>query len=188
VGYELYCQLLENAVRNRKNLPTRTRLEVTLDLPIAAYLPRNYVTAQKLRIEVYRRLARLRRLDRLSDFAQELRDRFGPPPEPAEWLLRLAELRILAARWHIATIHLEGGEGKPTDIVLGYRSARLIKRLAEREAAAAAARTERRAGKHAPRARLRVVDDQSAYYRLTPAELAPEHLYSILKELLRFPA
>jgi len=41
-------------------------------------------------------------------FRQELRDRFGPPPEPVEWLLRLAELRLLAARWHIASIHLEG--------------------------------------------------------------------------------
>jgi transcription-repair coupling factor (superfamily II helicase) len=166
VGYELYCQLLENAVRNRKNLPTRNRIEVTLDLPIAAYLPRNYVTAQKLRIEVYRRLARLRKLERLSDFEKELRDRFGPPPEPAQWLLRLAELRILAERWHIATIHLE-----PKDVVLGYRSTRLIKRLAERTGTP-----------------FRIVDDKSAYHRLPVRNPEPEQLYSILKELLRFPA
>ena len=67
-----------------------------VDLPWPAYLPRDYVPGQKLRIEVYRRLARVRRLDRLEDFRQELRDRFGPLPEPAEWLLRLAELRLLA--------------------------------------------------------------------------------------------
>jgi len=65
-------------------------LDVAIDLPWQAYLPRDYVPGQRLRIEVYRRLARVRRADRLDDFRQELRDRFGPPPEPADWLLRMA--------------------------------------------------------------------------------------------------
>src|SRR5207253_6325756 len=125
VGYEMYCQLLENAVRRLKDQPLKTPLEVSLDLPWPAYFPRDYVPGQRLRIEVYRRLARIRKLERLADFRQELRDRFGAPPEPAEWLLRLAELRLLAARWQIGTVHLE-----KRDVVLGYRSARLIKRLA----------------------------------------------------------
>src|SRR5262249_12117035 len=120
VGYEMYCQLLENAVRNLKNQPLRTPLEGTLDLPWPAYLPRDYVAGQRLRIEVYRRLARVRKLDRLEDFRQELRDRYGALPETAEWLLRLAELRLLAAKWQVATIHLdkpaEGVHG-PTDVV-----------------------------------------------------------------------
>ena len=47
------------------------------------------------------------RLEKIDDFRQELRDRFGPLPEPAEWLMRLAELRLLAARWQVATVHLE---------------------------------------------------------------------------------
>ena len=49
----------------------RTPLEVNVDLPWPAYLPRDYVTGQRLRIEVYRRLARVRRLERLEDFRQE---------------------------------------------------------------------------------------------------------------------
>ncbi len=65
VGYELYCQLLENAVRSLKNMPVKTHLEVTLDLPWPAVLPREYVPGQKQKIEVYRRLARIRRLERL---------------------------------------------------------------------------------------------------------------------------
>ncbi|MBI1830927.1 MAG: transcription-repair coupling factor, partial [Planctomycetes bacterium] len=119
VGYELYCQLLENAVRSLKNLPVKTHLEVTIDLPWVAMLPRDYVPGQKLRIEVYRRMSRIRKLERLIDFRGELRDRYGPIPPPVEWLLRLAELRILASHWQIATIHLEGnwvvgsdGEGR----------------------------------------------------------------------------
>src|SRR5436305_2607358 len=103
----MYCQLLESAVRRLKNQPLKTPLEINHDLPWRAYLPRDYVQGQRLRIEVYRRLARVRRLDRLEDFRQELRDRFGPLPEPAEWLLRPAGVRLLAARWQVATVHLE---------------------------------------------------------------------------------
>ncbi len=171
VGYELYCQLLENAVRLMKNQPLKTPLETNVDLPLPALLPRDYVPGQRLRIEVYRRLARIRRLDRLDDFRQELRDRYGPLPEAAEWLLRQAELRLLASRWQIATVQLEGpkeGSSGPTDVVLGYRNPRKIKRLAARS-----------------KGRLRVVDESSAYFRLTPRELVALKLYQTLRELLR---
>jgi len=171
VGYELYCSLLEEAVRSLKKQPSRTPLEVSVDLPWAAYLPRDYVAGQRLRIEVYRRLARVRRLDRLEDFRVELRDRFGAVPAPAEWLLRLAEIRLLATAWKVATVHLEKppeGVTGPTDVVLGYKSARRIKELADRS-----------------KGRLRVVDAESAYFRLRQAEEAPEGLYKTLRELLR---
>ncbi len=173
VGYEMYCQLLENAVRQLRNQPLRTPLETTVDLPWRAFLPRDYVQGQRQRIEVYRRLARIRRIERLDDFRQELRDRFGPIPEPAEWMLRLAHLRLLAARWQIATVHLEGpaeGSSGPTDVVLGYRSSRQIQRLADR--------SDRR---------LRVVDEASAYFRLKANEESPEDLYRTLANLLRYP-
>src|SRR5229473_5276186 len=87
-------------------------------------------------------------------------------------MLRLAKLRLLAARWQIATIHLEGpaeGMSGPTDVVLGYRSPRQIKRLANRDA------------------RLRIVDDSSAYYRLKSSEEPLEALYVVLENLLRLP-
>src|SRR5262249_30566111 len=154
--------------------PLRTPLETTVDLPWPAFLPRDYVQGQRQRVEIYRRLARIRRLERLDDFRQELRDRFGPIPEPATWMLRLAHLRLLAARWKIATVHLEGpaeGSVGPTDVVLGYRSVRQIKRLADRSGG-----------------RLRIVDDASAYFRLKGTEETPETMYAVLEQLLRFPA
>jgi transcription-repair coupling factor (superfamily II helicase) len=166
VGYELYCQLLENAVRRLKNQPLKTPLEVAIDLPFLAFLPRDYVPGQRAKIEVYRRLARVRSLERLEEFRRELRDRFGPPPEPAEWLLRVAELRLLAARWQIATVHLE-----KHDLVLGYRGPRLIQRLADRSGS-----------------RFRIVDDVSAYFRVDAADTAAEGLYTCLKDLLRSQA
>jgi transcription-repair coupling factor (superfamily II helicase) len=173
VGYELYCQLLEKAVRQLKQQPVRAPLEVTVDLPWPAFLPRDYVQGQRLRIEVYRRLARIRRPERLQDFRRELRDRFGPMPEPAEWLVRLGELRLLAARWQVGTIHLEKQSDLdvgPIDVVLGYRSARQINRLAVRSGG-----------------RLRIVDEKCAYFRLNADELDAPALYACLKDLLRFP-
>jgi transcription-repair coupling factor (superfamily II helicase) len=163
VGYELYCQLLENSVRQMKKLPSKAPLETTIDLPWPAYLPHDYVPDQKGRIEVYRRLARVRDAAKLDDFRQELRDRYGPLPEPAEWLLRAAEVRLLAARWQITSIHR-----LDKDLVLTYRSGRLIKKLAER------------AGP-----RLRVVDEKAAYWRVEPGEEESRTLYEMLSELLR---
>ncbi len=171
VGYELYCQLLENAVRSLKHQPLRTPLEVNLDLPWAAYLPRDYVAGQKARIEVYRRLTRVRKMERLQEFQAELRDRFGAVPEPAEWLLRLQELRILAAAWRIGHVFLQGpeeGMTGPTYLMLGYRGERKIKQLVGRSAG-----------------QIIILDDKSACYKLGPQEMAPEALYATLRELLR---
>jgi transcription-repair coupling factor (superfamily II helicase) len=171
VGYELYCQLLENAVRSLKNMPVKTHLEVNIDLPWQAYLPRDYVPGQKLRIEVYRRLSRVRRFDRLEDFRAELRDRYGPIQEPVEWLLRFAELRLLATRWQIASLHLEGKgleDGvSPVDLVLGYRHPRKIDTLAKRSGG-----------------RIRVVDKESAYLRLRPEERDQVGLYQLIRTQL----
>lgn len=187
VGYELYCHLLENAVRSLKNMPVKTHQEVTIDLPWPGLLPREYVPGQKLRIEVYRRLSRVKKLDRLDDFRGELRDRYGPIPPPVEWLLRLAELRILASHWQIAELHLEGkwevqetaspNEAPapivatgPVDLVLVYRHPPKIERLAKRA-----------------EGRLRIADAQSAYFRLKPNELEPLSLFASIKHLLRLP-
>ncbi|MBY0525488.1 MAG: transcription-repair coupling factor [Gemmataceae bacterium] len=172
VGYEMYCQLLENAVRQLKNQAPRQPLEVNLDLPWTAYLPHDYVTGQRQRIEVYRRLARVRRMDRLQDFRQELRDRYGKVPEPTEWMLRLAELRLLATRWQVTNIRLETQAGDAAvDVVLTYRNPRHIKKVADRSDG-----------------RLRIVDAQSAYLRVAPTEAEPAALYACLKVLLRLPA
>ncbi len=178
VGYEMYCQLLENAVRRLKKMPLRTPLEVTVDLPWTAYLPNDYVSGQKPKIEIYRRLSRIRKLERLDDFLNELKDRFGEPPEPVLWLLRQAEIRLLAAQWGIATVHIEGpGSGDPkykntphapNDFVFGYRQPRKIKKLADRS-----------------EGRIRIVDELAAYCRIAPKELPPDALFSLLKHLLR---
>jgi len=107
VGYELYCQLLENAVRNLKQLPPRRRPQVNVDLPIAAFLPDDYVPPGRQKIDVYRRVSATVNLSELDEAVSEIRDRFGPPPPEAERLVALRELHILADAWGIDAIRTE---------------------------------------------------------------------------------
>jgi transcription-repair coupling factor (superfamily II helicase) len=164
VGYELYCQLLENAVRALRQQPPKVAVEVNVDLPWPAFLPRDYVPGQKLRIEVYRRLARLRDPAKLADFRQELRDRYGPPPEPVEWLLRTTEVRLLCVKWQIAGVHRDG-----RDLVFSYRSPERARQLV------------------APsKGRMKIVDEKSIYMRLRPGEPDDaEGLYELLVRVLK---
>jgi transcription-repair coupling factor (superfamily II helicase) len=87
VGYEMYCALLERAVRRLKRLPQRETVEVSIDLPGEAYLPRGYVPDMRAKVDLYRRLARLTTEEAVDDLANELADRFGPLPAPVAHLL-----------------------------------------------------------------------------------------------------
>ena len=142
VGYELYCQLLENAVRRLKKMPPRLQVDVNVDLPVQAFLPRDYVPDMRLKIDLYRRLARVASEAELDDFREELLDRFGHLPEVVSRLLRVMRLRILAGLRQISAMHLEDHY-----LVFTYTSRPAIERLAK-----------------ANGRKLRVVDDKHAYY------------------------
>jgi transcription-repair coupling factor (superfamily II helicase) len=165
VGYELYCSLLESAVRSLTRKPDGGKFDCSIELSWRAYLPKDYVPGPKVKVELYRRLGRIRSLERLEDFRKELVDRFGPIPPPAENMLAEAELRVLAERWQLGRIHVEDEYA-----VLTYRSARRIEALAK-----------------ARPGRVRVVDDRTAYIPLDTEEKFPKGSFvaPILKLLLR---
>jgi transcription-repair coupling factor (superfamily II helicase) len=163
VGYELYCSLLEQAVRQLKRLPPKASVDVDVDLPVEAYIPRSYVADMRLKIDLYRRLARVADMEQLADFAAELSDRFGSPPPMVQRLLTLAEIRVAAHRWRIDTIHREDQY-----VVFGYTSEQEIRRLARLS-----------------KGRLRVVDGRSAYLPLDKELTASERLIEAVKSLLQ---
>ncbi|MBI2826461.1 MAG: transcription-repair coupling factor [Planctomycetia bacterium] len=163
VGYELYCELLEQAVRKLKKLPGRKIIDINIDLPGEAYIPRRYVPDMRLKIDLYRRLGRVATEEELADLSAELVDRFGAHPDPLSRLLSLVEVRILAQRWLIESIHMEEGF-----IVLAYRDRSLVEQLAK-------------AGK----GRLRVVDASSAYLPIRKDLTNPDSIHAVIKALLR---
>jgi transcription-repair coupling factor (superfamily II helicase) len=163
VGYELYCALLDSAVRALTRQAERPTFDCSIELSWRAYLPRDYVPGAKLKVELYRRLGRLRELAHLADFRQELVDRFGPLPPPAENLLTEAELRILAERWQVARVHVEDEY-----VVLTYRSARRIEALARKHPGM-----------------VRVADERTAYVPLDDKGVKAVVVAGIVKSLLQ---
>src|SRR6185437_7420352 len=107
-------------------MPARKIVDVHVDLPGDAYIPRRYVPDMRFKIDLYRRLGRIATPEELNDLTAELADRFGPPPDQMQRLLSLVEIRILAQRWSLESIHREEGF-----IVFRYRNANLIEQLAK---------------------------------------------------------
>ncbi len=163
VGYELYCELLENAVRRLKQMPPKLALDVEVDLPGAAYLPDDYVPDLRLKIDLYRRLSRVTSVSQLEEFLAELSDRFGPPPAPVCRMLWLEELKIDAASWQISEVFR-----KDRYLVFRYTDRRRVEQLAKTNSG-----------------KLRVVDDHYAYLTIPPDVTQPDELLKTVKSVLR---
>ena len=84
VGYDLYCQMVTEAVAEMKGEPIRPPAEIKLDVPTDAFLPTDYVAKEELRLEAYRRLAAVTTPSEVDDIRAEWEDRYGPLPTPAD--------------------------------------------------------------------------------------------------------
>ncbi len=104
VGYEMYCQLLEEATRQMKNAPKEAKPESHVDIGISAYVPKTYIPGDRQRMDVYRRLTRCSSLEMLAGVEQDVQDAFGEPPRQAIILFALTELRLLAAIFGIESV------------------------------------------------------------------------------------
>ncbi|MEM9828452.1 MAG: transcription-repair coupling factor [Planctomycetota bacterium] len=124
VGYELYCQLLEDAVRQVQNLPPKISADVDIDLPVEAHLESTYVTNMRHKIDLYRRIAKVESSDEINEIRDELQDRFGPLPKSAQRMLEIAELRLDAAAWLIRSITSDA-----RFIILNYTNRKRIEQL-----------------------------------------------------------
>jgi transcription-repair coupling factor (superfamily II helicase) len=98
VGYDLYVQMVSEAVAELKGEEPRLPAEVKLDLAVDANLPPDYVAKEELRLEAYRRLASVTTQDEVDDIRDEWVDRYGPVPPTAEALLAVARLRAECVR------------------------------------------------------------------------------------------
>jgi len=104
VGYDLYCEMVTEAVAELKGEPLGQSREINIDLPIQAYLPEDYVYLEEQRLEAYRRLAGVTELVEVADIEAEWVDRYGRVPEPAQTLLHIGLLRAECARLGVRDI------------------------------------------------------------------------------------
>ena len=118
VGFELYTQLLEEAVNEQRGAPRAAAAlpEITVDLALSTAIPDDYIPSRQRKLDTYRRMAGLATLDDLGALREELRDRYGPPPEPVRNLLYGVEVKLRAAKAGATEVRARGAELR---VVLG---------------------------------------------------------------------
>ncbi|NUQ00984.1 MAG: transcription-repair coupling factor, partial [Armatimonadetes bacterium] len=140
VGFELYTQMLADAVRELSGEVSDAPLQLVseVELPIQANLPASYIPDEKQRLDVYRRLAQTRDANQVLDLEGEVRDRFGRPPAAAGNLFRLVRLRMRCDEAGIGAIKLAGGRHLQADFdtnhELDAKEMRIFARGLQREA------------------------------------------------------
>jgi transcription-repair coupling factor (superfamily II helicase) len=115
VGFDLYCQMMEEAIRTARGEEVRVRVDPELRLEVQGYIPETYVDSEAQRLELYRRLSTVTEHTALDDLRHELQDRFGKPPEAVLQLLAVMDLKILARQ-----LALERIEQRGTDVLLTF--------------------------------------------------------------------
>ena len=104
IGFDLYMQLVDEVASELKGEKKVQPVEPSIHMQVSARIPKSYLRENRLRIDLYQRVARLDDPADLARIMDETRDRFGPHPQELENLFRIIELRILARRLHISEI------------------------------------------------------------------------------------
>ncbi len=108
VGFDLYVRMVGEAVQAFKGERPEEELDVKVDLPVDAHLPHDYIGVERLRLEMYRKLAEARDADRLREVAAEMTDRYGEPPEPVANLVAVARFRLLVRSYGLTDVSAQG--------------------------------------------------------------------------------
>ena len=109
VGFDLYVRLVGEAVSEFRGGPAEETLdEVRIELPVEAHLPHDYITSERLRLEMYKRLAEVRSGEDVDAIAEELTDRYGEPPLPVFSLMLVARFRARARQAGISEVTIAG--------------------------------------------------------------------------------
>ncbi|MEO7398988.1 MAG: transcription-repair coupling factor, partial [Ilumatobacteraceae bacterium] len=130
VGYDLYCQMVTEAVGEMKGEEPAAPSEVKLDVPTDAHLPATYVPKEAQRLEAYRRLASIENDADVDDIRDEWEDRYGPLPAPAEALLMIGRLRADCHRLGLTDISISSNQARLGPITLKTSEEMRLRRLA----------------------------------------------------------
>jgi transcription-repair coupling factor (superfamily II helicase) len=108
VGFDLYVRMVGEAVQAFKGERPEEEPEVKIDLPVDAHLPTEYINVERLRLEMYRKLAEARDEERLAEVVAEMTDRYGEPPEQVSNLIAVARFRLLARAYGLTDVSVQG--------------------------------------------------------------------------------
>ena len=132
VGYDLYCQMVTEAVSELKGEPAPDQpQELKLDVPSDSFLPTDYVAKEELRLEAYRRLAVVTTAEEVDDIRTEWEDRYGPLPAPAAALLEVGRLRAECHRLGITDMQISSTTAKLSPIELKLSESMRLRRISK---------------------------------------------------------
>lgn len=113
IGYDLYCRLLDRAVKERQGQRAENAVEVEIDLDLEAFIPEELIPVEATRLDIYRRLSRAETIAQVEELAKEIQDRCGRLKKPVQRLLEVQVFRILAAKRGLRSVSFN-----PESIVL----------------------------------------------------------------------
>ena len=121
VGYDLYCKMLNEAVKEAKGIAVEDRFDTSIDVNIDAYIPMGYIPNEFQKLDIYKRIAGIENEEETEDMLEELIDRFGDPPKSVENLLYIAKIKSMAHRLYFTEV---SGKGDTLRFTL-YEKARI---------------------------------------------------------------
>ncbi|MBI5154234.1 transcription-repair coupling factor [Candidatus Poribacteria bacterium] len=143
IGFELYCEMLQDAVSRLRGDQIHDQHDVEIKWPISSFIPAPYVPVETQRVNFYKRLALMRTQEDVEDLALEMRDRFGALPEPVSALLEITRLRLAAARLRVGLIDGSGAAVRLTLIAPEAQSwARELSQAKDKTAGVVSARPD----------------------------------------------
>ena len=114
VGYDLYCKMLNEAVKHLKGEMEEETYTTTIDLNVDAYIPDSYIANEYQKLDIYKRIAGIESEEEMDDMTEELIDRFGDIPRRVQQLLQIALLKTLAHDAYVTAVEQKGEEYKFT--------------------------------------------------------------------------
>ena len=108
VGYDLYCKMLNEAVKEAKGMDVAESFDTSIDIDIDAYIPMGYIPNEMQKLDIYKRIAGIETADESEEMLEELIDRFGDPPKSVENLLYIARVKSMAHHLYFTDIAQKG--------------------------------------------------------------------------------
>ncbi len=129
VGFDLYVRMVGEAVAQFKGEKPEEEVDVKIDLPVDAHIPYEYIEVERLRLEMYRKLASARTAEALTEAVTEMQDRYGALPEPVANLVAVARFRLLARSYGLTDVSLQGKHIRFSPMPLADSKQLRLKRL-----------------------------------------------------------
>ena len=108
VGYDLYCKMLNEAVKEAKGIAVEESFDTSIDIVIDAYIPMDYIPNELQKLDIYKRIADIETQEETEEMTEELIDRFGDPPKSVENLLYIAKIKSMAHRLYFTEVAQKG--------------------------------------------------------------------------------